>query len=373
MASSLFDHGGRRPVEAAAKLVPFNSAYLARLSGYEPQQRTALLQRAATLNPYADQTWLQLGFDAEFHHADFAAAEKYYLKAADMSHLYLPRWTLTNFYFRRQDKPEFLKWAHAALQITPYSADPIFTELRLVDPGGQEIAPYIPNRPEILEQYLIFLMNAGQFASVPPVLDRLVASAPRSEAFLYGLSDVIGPDLDHLLASSYVTEALRMWNTLSKAQWIPFDTPDPARPLTNGSFANLFGHGFDWTLFASPGVSTTPPGAAHEIAIELSGDQPENCAILQQWVPVGPGMHYRLQWKFESRGFSGSSGLFWHLRGPNLNLTSPDLVSQTSSAWDFGTPLGLHNGLLTLEYSRPLGETKSSGSLSLQQVSLAPR
>lgn len=165
-----------------------------------------------------------------------------------------------------------------------------------------------------------------------------------------------------------------MWQALSTARWIPFSTPDPDRPLTNGNFAALFGHGFDWVILNSPGVSLTPPGTARGAEIELSGDQAESCTLLQQWVAIGPDRRYRLQWNVDYSSFSSApSGMAWHVRGPKLNLQSPDLRADERPVWDFDTPPDTRIGLLTLEYKRPLGETKARGDLALKTVSLQPR
>lgn len=373
VASFLFHRGDRHSVELAARLVPFNSEYLSRLSSYEPARRTELLKKAAADNPYSEQVWLQLGFDAEFYHRDYTAAERYYLKSAEVSHLFLPRWTLTNFYFRRQDGPAFLKWAHAALEITPYTADPIFTEMWLMDPDHGAVAADIPNRPTILEQYFDFLMSARQFAFVPSILKRLVASAPVSQARLYGLNNDIGPALDTLLGAGYASEATRIWSDLSAAHWISFPTPTPDHPLTNGNIGPLFGHGFDWFLLNPAGVTLTYSEGVHEIAIDLSGDQPEQCQILLQWIPLGPSRGYHLQWKQDTTGLTEPIGLTWHIHTANFDLQSPDLLQEKSGGYEFQTPPGTSVAILTLEYRRPLGQTKAQGTLRLQGVSLQAR
>jgi hypothetical protein len=370
LGSYLFHKGDRQSVETAARLIPFNPTYLARLSGYEPAKRTELLKRAAALDPFSTQVWLQLGFDAEFHHADFAGAEKYYLRSASVSHLFLPRWTLANYYFRRQDKPAFMHWAHAALEITPYTADPIFTEMWLLDPDHSRLDAELPDRPGILVQYLSFLMNARQFGSVPPIIERLVALVPAESAPAFGLYDIIGPELDGLIGAGYVAESLRAWRALSSHQWIPFSTPTPDRPLTNGEFAPIYSHGFDWSIVNNGGASSSQPRNSRGIDIELTGYQPENCELLRQWIPVGPSRRYRMQWKVESSGLTNPAGLIWRIRAGNADLGSPDLLSDHSSGWEFQTPSKTEIASLSLEFQRPLGHIKSSGSLRLQSVTI---
>lgn len=370
VGSYLFHKGDRQSVEIAARLVPFNPTYLARLSSYEPDRRTELLKRAAALDPFSAQVWLQLGFDAEFHHLDFTGAEKYYLRAASVSHLFLPRWTLANFYFRRQNKPAFLQWAHAALEITPYTADPIFTEMWLLDSDHGRLDAELPDRPGILVQYLSFLMNARQFESVPLIIERLVSLVPAESAPAFGLHDVIGPELDGLIGAGYIAESLRAWRALSDRQWIPFSTPTPDRPLTNGDFAPIYGHGFDWSVVNNGGASSSQPRNSRGIDIELTGYQPESCELLHQWIPVAASRRYRMQWKAESNGLTNPAGLIWRIRAGSADLRSPDLLSNHASGWEFQAPSKTEIASMSLEFQRPLGYTKSSGSLRLESVTI---
>lgn len=373
IASWLFHRGDRKSVELAARLVPFNSEYLARLSSYHPDRRTQLLEKAAANNPYSEQVWLQLGTDAEFYRHDYAAAERCYLKAADVSRLFLPRWTLTNFYFRRQNSRQFLHWARLALEVTPYTANPIFTEMWLMLPDPNGVAENIPDRPAILQQYFEFLMNARQYAFVPPIVRRLVASVPPSQARLYGLDNDIGPGLDTLLGAGFGSQAMEIWSDLSVARWIRFATPGPDHPLTNGDFGPLYGHGFDWFLMHPAGVSSSYNEPMHEVEIEFSGDQAEECQVLLQWMPLAPSRRYHLQWKQENSGLSEPAGLTWHLHALNFDLASPDLLAGQTAGWTFLTPPGASIAILMLEYKRPLGQTKAQGILRLQDVSLQPQ
>ncbi len=123
-AKWLFQQDTAISVPAAVELVPFDSAYLARLAAWRPAQKIALLRRAVELNPFDSESWIQLGFVSEFQQHDRAGAERFYLKAAEVNKTFLPRWTLTNFYFRNDQPKEFFRWATATLAITPYSPEP---------------------------------------------------------------------------------------------------------------------------------------------------------------------------------------------------------------------------------------------------------
>ncbi len=103
-ASWLFRQDTAISIPAAVALVPFDSTYVARLAAWRPAEKIALLHRAVELNPFDSESWIQLGFVSEFQQHDRASAERYYLKAAEVNKMFLPKWTLTNFYFR-QDQP----------------------------------------------------------------------------------------------------------------------------------------------------------------------------------------------------------------------------------------------------------------------------
>jgi hypothetical protein len=242
----------------------------------------------------------------------------------------------------------------------------------LVDPDHSSVAADIPDRPAILQQYFDFLMTARQFAFVPPIVKRLVMSAPVSQSQLYGLDHDIGPALDILLGAGYASQALRIWSDLSAAHWIEFPTPNPDEPLTNGNLRPLYGHGFDWFLLNPPGVSLNYSEGVREIGIDLSGDEPEHCQILQQWVPVGSSRRYRLQWKDDASGLTNPSGLTWHVHSSTADLQSPDLLDESSGGFVFQTPPDMNLAILVLEYKRPMGKTKAEGILRLRGVTLQP-
>lgn len=372
VASFLFHRGDRSSVELAARLVPFNSEYLARLSSYYPSRRTELLKKAAADNPYSEQAWIDLGVDAEFYRHDDAAAERYYLKAADVSQLFLPRWTLANFYFRQQNEPQFSHWAHLALEVTPYTAAPLFSEMWVINPDHARIVAGLPNRPAILQQYFDFLMTTRQYAFVPAVVKRLVSSAPPSDARLYGIDGDIGPALDILLGAGYAQEALQVWSELSGAHWIRFPVPSPRSPLTNGDFDRLYGHGFDWFLLNPNGVSMAYNEGVHEIEMDFSGDEAEQCQLLMEWLPLGPSRGYHLQWEEDSSEIATPSGVTWRLHSTTFDLQSPDLIGAQAAGWDFKTPAGAGLAILNLEYHRPLGQTRAQGTIRLRKVSLRP-
>ena len=54
--------------------------------------------------------WIGMGLEEELS-GNFQAAERYLLHAAAISREYVPRWTLANYYFRRENATRFWPWA----------------------------------------------------------------------------------------------------------------------------------------------------------------------------------------------------------------------------------------------------------------------
>ncbi len=374
-AALLFQQDTAASVPAAVSLVPYNASYVARLSSWQPENKFALLKRAVELNRFDVDAWIQLGLTAEMQHHDARSAEHYYLRAWQVDRMFLPRWTLTNFYFRQQDPTQFFRWANATLQITPYPADPVFMQMWLMSQDPDRIAAHIPDRAAILVQYASFLANAHQYTAVAPIVRRLVDAAGTRNPAAYGRDDQIGPAEDHLLADADLQDALDVWNSMKRANWVALAAPTPAHPLTNGNFqVPFFHHGFDWAPVPSAGVTIDQFPAEKNLRITVSGAESEHCVLMQQYIPLQPNRAYRLRWHAENQGIQMPSGLAWHLypipSANQTNLSAPDLLNPSPGTWDFTSPQGATLSLLTLEYTRPLGNTRAAGDVTLRQVAL---
>lgn len=373
-ASYKFQQDTPNSVGAAVRLVPYDATYLARLAELQPEQKIALLERAVSVNPFDARSWIQLGLTKEMEQRDIAGAANCYRRAAEVNHMFLPKWTLTNFYFRRERPFEFFHWARATLEITPYSPTPVFTELWLMSQDAVQIAKAIPNRPRILLLYADFLSHSDQWSALPPIVERLISAAGRSNPRASGRDGFIGPMEDRLLGAGHLAPALQIWSSMKDGGWIRLSVPTRAQPLTNGDFAAPFwGHGFDWSVIAAAGVTVDQIGEQKEVRLTLSGSEPEHCSLLQEYVPVEPGGGYRLEWEADGRGVENPSGLAWRLSGVDgksqVSLVSGDLLASVH-AWNFTAPAEAELLRLTLDYSRPFGSTVANGTIDLRSISL---
>jgi hypothetical protein len=374
-AAYLYQEDTATSVPAAVALVPFDGAYQSRLAAWQPQRKQELLNKAVALNPFDVEALMQLGLTAELQDGDVKAAERYYLRAAEVDKMFRPRWTLTNFYFRQQKPAEFFRWARATLEITPYPAEPVFAQMWLESQDTARLAAVIPDRPSILLQYALYLPKEKQFSALPAIVQRLTAHVDARDAHGYGRDDVIGPLEDRLLLAGENDSALAVWNTMVEAHWLPYDPPTASDPLTNGDFHNpFFQHGFDWAVANPNGVSITQIPQDGSVRLTFSSDQGEHVPLLRQFLPLQPGANYRLEWRAETDGVTSPSGLNWRIypleKNSGPDLQSGDLLSSSAGKWQFQADATARYAMLTLEYIRPLGSTRAAGQVTIRAVSL---
>jgi hypothetical protein len=238
------------------------------------------------------------------------------------------------------------------------------------------LAKAIPDRREILAQYLSFLIRQKNLDAAGPVGERL-----SQESAAEGVPLMLAY-CDWLLQAGRTEAALRIWNTLCSRGVLARQplSPRNGRLLTNANFSRLpLAAGFDWRLNAAEGVSFAGAGTATGLRVSLSGRQPEDCRLVEQSVVLVPSRAYRLRYAYRTEGVTPGSGLRWQVRhlGGNRawSVSSPDLSSQewTEGGMDITTPPDTGAVLLSLGYRRTLGTTRTEGSLWLREVSLTPR
>ena len=371
-ASYLFSQDTATSVPAAVHLVPYYSQYVARWAAWDTARQVPLLKQAIALNPFDYQSLIQLGLNAEMTEGDPKTAESYFLQAAAVNKMFLPKWTLTNYYFRRQNLSEFFRWANETLKISPYSGDPVFTQMWLMSQDSARLSAAIPDRPRALIQYIWFLSNSKQYGAIPPMVQRLVRVVGNDDPRAWGRDDLIAASLDRVLAAGELRTGLQIWTTLCDGRWIAQSVPDADHPLTNGDFRlPFYRHGFDWASAETEGVRIQQLTDGAFLDIVLSGDQPEHCELLRQYVAVEPGFLYKLQWKADAQGIAAGSGLAWHLRATKADaaIESGGLLNAPQT-WEFVAPPNVSGFLFTLEFNRALGHVKPSGHLTLRSVSV---
>ena len=376
-ASWLFEQDTASSIAKAAGLLPYNGAYLARLAAWRPAQKLTLLGRAVELNPFDFESLIQLGVSSEFQKHDDAQAERYYLQAATVNKMFLPKWTLTNFYFRHGRTAEFFRWATASLAITPYSPEPIFLQMWLMSQDGTKIARAMPDRPRILLPYAWFLSNNQRTGTIASVVRHLIGVTGKMDPRAWGRDDLVAMIEDRLLAQGDGNSALAIWSSMAKAGWIQDDVPSPSHPVTNGKFQRPFyEHGFDWIPLNARGVRIDQIASEGLLRLQFSGEEPERCSILEQYIPLEANRMYNLRWRLQAALAEEPSGLSWRIspvkQGVPGEMVSGDLGTTGAGEWKFRTSAASGISRLTLEYSRPLGHLRTRGTVLLKAVSSNP-
>jgi hypothetical protein len=110
--------------------------------------------------------------------------------------------------------------------------------------------------------------------------------------------------------------------------------------------------------------------------LQFSGDEPERATLLRQYLPLDADRTYHLRWQIESRFIDIPSGMTWHLQ-PVETLAEPDLQSgdlaqSSPGEWQFRVPSGAGLYRLALEYARPLGHPRATGTVILKSVHADP-
>lgn len=132
------------------------------------------LHAAVSLNPRLSSAWIQLGLDAEAD-GNLPEAETDLLRAASVDHLYVPAWTLANFYFRRGDAAKFWPWAKRAAALTYDDYRPLLRLADALDTSPPRVATRLGGGAPLLRAYLDILINAHRLDSAREVAGLLAA------------------------------------------------------------------------------------------------------------------------------------------------------------------------------------------------------
>ena len=164
--------------EAEFRLDPehaLNSRYwlsAASLASYESSSDE--LRAAVSLNPRLSSAWIRLGLDAEAD-GNLPEAETDLLRAASVDRLYVPAWTLANFYFRRGDAAEFWPWAKRAAALTYDDYRPLLRLADTLETSPPLVATRLGGGAPLLRAYLDLLLGAGRLDSAQEIAGLLAA------------------------------------------------------------------------------------------------------------------------------------------------------------------------------------------------------
>ena len=350
VADWLFRANTPTSVARAVALDPNNAGYhawLAEIQEHDGRDPTPELERAAKLNPSDSAVRIRLGLRAESQR-DSARAEMYLLEAAQIDKLFLPRWTLANYYVRIGDADRFWPWARQALEMGYGDLTPLFQLCWRISPQP----PIMPQQHAVLGQYLSFLLAHDHLEGAGPVAESLVEQTERSDTTL------ILNYCDRLIERRSITRAVAIWNKLCGHKLVPYPPlhPDRGLALTNGNFQFVpLQQGFDWRTSLDPEISVTRVPSPPELRFHLSGKQPEHCELLSQFLPLSVGRKYTFRFEYKT----SIAGLSW---GRAISAAG-DWKSQEVS---LSSP-----GKLPLLYDRPQGSPRAEGEIWVRNTSIA--
>jgi len=354
-------------LRAAIRLEPDSWSDYMHLALRDDTHAVELLETAIKLDPYNAQADIELGLRFEAA-GDNQRAEALLLSAYAVDDTFLPRWTLANFYFRRNDMPSFWMWARRAAEMPSGNMRPLFEMCWRVSPDPNEITRRILNgNPDLIRQYIPFLLDKNEPQAAAGIAPRLLhAGDPASD------DPQMFAIVDRLIASNDGEAAKALWNAMMEKHWIVADATAPNNP----KFArDPLPVGFDWALSSNDGLHSWPGPSGLET--EFSGIQPEDCIIAEQAVVLSPG-NYEFDYSYRTDQIPPGTGVRWQILSSDSAAPlkeSPDLSSQamTTDGFAFSVPPGTSMVRLRLHYQRALGTPRISGTLVISSVQIHSR
>jgi hypothetical protein len=329
--------GGERGAARAVRLAPLDARYWRELGVRRPDGRTELA-RALELNPRDAQAWVEAGLRAEWA-GDFGEAERKLLNAARVDRTWRPAWALANFYFRRQEKEAFWRWARRCGELNPAEVAPLAELCWRVEPRPARLLQVTGPRREALA----FAYRRTDPRECWPLAEALLASAAASAKVLLEYCDRL------LAVPQGVPLALRLWDELA------------ARGLLGRTST---GRGFDWRVNQLEGLDSREREGRLRLA--LSRQRPERCEIAWRYAAVRSGRGAAFRYKYEAKGLGERSGVYWRVieayTGEILGA-SADLTGGGEGSVEFPAPAA---GLvkIALAYERRPGTVTSEAEIA---------
>ncbi len=361
-ADDLYLQGTAESVRASIRLEPDSWWYYVQLARLDEPAAEQLLQTSLRLNRYNSDAAIDLGLRYESD-GDFDRAEELLLQAFEVDRTYVPRWSLANFYFRRDNLPAFWTWIRRATETPAEDIGALFELCWRVSPDPKTIeANIVEDNPDVARQYIVFLIGKDQpSAAVNPALHLLRAGEQEwDHTLLFTL-------LDKLVHANDSIGASAVWNRLIGLHRIVADASFPNNPQFSRDPLPV---DFDWNFPEYNGLHSWPGSIGLEA--EFTGDEPENCAIAEQTIFLPPG-DYKLESSYRTRNIRPDTGIQWQIfesRSDKILASSVSLSSDTPDRVVLPFVVSPDEQLLRLRltYNRSLGTSRVSGTLVVTSV-----
>jgi O-antigen ligase len=341
-------------VRRAIRLEPDESRYYLRLAQLDTPGSAPLLRMAIALNPYNAGALIDSGLEAELS-GDLAGAEQTLLRAAAADTTWLPRWTLANFYYRRGNAQEFWRWAEQAGRLANVRRDfvPLFHLALDLDPDPRRLLAILPNRPAPLRAFIGDQVEARKTAALETAAARLIATGDPGNDRPFVLWAIEG-----FLAQRDPDPALRLWNRMADSSWVTRDESGhfPRRPLQSS---------LAWKYADVDGVVRTvnPDGS---LRLVFSGQQPEECDLVERYVALTPGVAERFRWRYRAEEIVPQDlGLRWSVQSLDGKELVPPVSVSVNEVKLFSTQSVVR---IRLQYKRSSGSPRISGAVELAEA-----
>jgi tetratricopeptide (TPR) repeat protein len=347
---------------AAIRLEPDCWWCYMQLAQSDDKDAEQLLRTSLQINPYNSEAAIDLGLRYEAD-GDFSRAEKLLLQAFAVDQTYAPRWSLANFYFRRDNIPLFWTWARRATEMPAEDMSGLFELCWHISTDPNTIEENIvENDPIVIRQYIDFLVGKDQAkAALHPAL-RLVhfGSPDRDRERLFFLTD-------RLIDANEAAGATSLWHELIGQHWVVADTSVPNNPDFSRAPLPVK---FDWAFEAYGGLHSWPGSSG--LVTEFTGEEPETCTIAEEAISLPPG-EYKLESTYHTRDIAANTGIRWQIAESSSDtvfVNSPFLSSDTLAhvALSFSVKPGTQLLRLRLAYNRQLGTPRVTGTLVVPSI-----
>ena len=325
-----------------------------------------LLRTSLRLNQFNSEAAIDLGLRYEAD-GKFDQAESTLREAFAVDRTYAPRWTLANFYFRRDNLSEFWKWARLAAEMPAEDVGALFELSWRASPDPTVIeSKILDNNPDLLRQWIDFLVRKDRATAAANSAVTLVRNASIHRD---GDREQLFSLIDRMVAAGDAKDASTVWHELIAQNWIVGDLSFPNNPAFSRDPLPLK---FDWTLGDDSGLHSWAGPSGLET--EFTGNQPENCTVAEETVPLAPGT-YRLHSLYRTRNIAPNTGLQWEI----VDSKSDDVLAgsqflSTDSTTDLYLPFSVKPESpfvrLRLAYHRQPGTSRIAGTLVVSSVSI---
>ncbi|QOY86040.1 hypothetical protein [Paludibaculum fermentans] len=304
-------------------------------------------------------------------------AESLLLRGAELNHLWQPRWSLALFYARQGRRPEFWRWTSEAFDRSYWDHTAMFRQCSAQ--GGTAaflLREILPARLDLRLALLSYQASQPADGQLRPVAEAVVECARPDEAgeALPVLVDAIGG----LAGSGRPEDAFRVWMSMCRKNLVRYAAPTVDAPVTNPELrAPFLGSGFDWQAPAANGISSLVLTGGHGMRFTLTGSQPRETVLLQQWLFLRGGRTWCLTVDARTQGIdSADSALYWRILDAETSLPyEADRVPLHGDEWAttrlrYRGPPGDRLVRLALVAACRPGRIRMQGDVSLRRVEL---